>query len=122
VKLSVVMSVLNGAGDLARTLDSIFAQTERDFELIVIDDGSTDDTPSILARQSDPRIRVITQPNEGLTRALIRGCEAARAPLIARHDCGDVSPIVLRSSWGRSMIPASCSCRAGRDGSRPRVS
>lgn len=91
VKLSVVMAVYNGAADLPATLDSIFAQSERDFELIVVDDGSTDATPSILAAQNDPRLRVIRQENAGLTRALIRGCEEARADVIARHDCGDRS-------------------------------
>ena len=72
VRLSVVMSVYNGAGALAATLDSILAQTERDFELIVVDDGSTDATPQILAACTDARLRVITQSNLGLTRALIR--------------------------------------------------
>lgn len=91
MKLSVVMSVFNGATTLAATLDSILAQTERDFELIVVDDGSTDTTPSILAGYADSRIRVITQPNAGLTRALIRGCAEAQADVIARHDCGDRS-------------------------------
>jgi glycosyltransferase involved in cell wall biosynthesis len=120
MKLSVVMSVFNGAKDLQRTLDSIFTQTEKDFELIVVDDGSTDETPSILARQTDARLRVITQPNGGLTRALIRGCDAARAPVIARHDCGDVSmperfakqlaafsdgSVVLTSCWTRWIGP-----------------
>src|SRR5205085_6871586 len=110
------MSVYNGADELARTLDSIFAQTERDFELIVVDDGSTDATPSILSRQTDPRMRVLTQTNQGLTRALIRGCDAAVAPIIARHDCGDVShpdrfakqlrafddaDVVLTACWAR---------------------
>jgi glycosyltransferase involved in cell wall biosynthesis len=93
VKISVVMAVYNGARDLKPTLDSILGQTERDFELIAVDDGSTDDTPSILAAYAakDDRIRVITQTNAGLTRALIRGCAEARASLIARHDCGDRS-------------------------------
>jgi glycosyltransferase involved in cell wall biosynthesis len=91
VKLSVVMAVFNGARDLRATLDSIAAQTETDFELIVVDDGSTDETPAILASYGDPRLRVITQPNAGLTRSLIRGCNEARADLIARHDCGDRS-------------------------------
>ena len=91
MKLSVVMAVFNGASALAATLDSILAQTERDFELIVVDDGSTDATPSILAGTTDPRMRVITQANGGLTRALMRGCAEARAEAIARHDCGDRS-------------------------------
>ena len=90
-KISVVMAVYNGAAHLPATLESIAAQTERDFELIVVDDGSTDATPSVLASFADPRLRVITQPNAGLTRALIRGCAEARAEVIARHDCGDRS-------------------------------
>jgi glycosyltransferase involved in cell wall biosynthesis len=93
MKLSVVMAVFNGAHTIAATLDSILAQTERDFELIVVDDGSNDATPSILGDYAarDARIRVITQTNAGLTRALIRGCGKARADVIARHDCGDRS-------------------------------
>jgi len=91
VKLSVVMSVYNGAADLPATLDSIFAQSESDFELIVVDDGSIDATPAILAACTDPRLRVVTQANSGLTRALVRGCGEARADIIARHDCGDRS-------------------------------
>jgi len=93
MKLSVVMSVYNGAAFLAATLDSILVQTERGFELIAIDDGSTDATSAILAAYAarDARLRVIAQPNAGLTRALIRGCAEARAGVIARHDCGDLS-------------------------------
>jgi len=93
MKLSVVMAVYNGSPALAATLDSILAQTERDFELVAIDDGSTDATPSILADYAsrDARVRVIAQANAGLTRALIRGCAEARAEVIARHDCGDRS-------------------------------
>lgn len=91
VKLSVVMAVYNGAAELPRTLASIFDQSESDFELLVVDDGSRDDTPSILRACRDPRLRVITQENTGLTAALIRGCEQAVAPAIARHDNGDRS-------------------------------
>ena len=91
--ISVVMSVYNGATTLASTLDSILGQTLRDFECIVVDDGSTDDTPRILTAYSarDPRIRVIRQDNGGITRALIAGCEAAKSAVIARQDCGDLS-------------------------------
>jgi glycosyltransferase involved in cell wall biosynthesis len=93
VRLSVVMSVYNGAATLPATLHSIVAQTMTDFELVVVDDGSADATPSILSQYAgrDARIRVLSQANSGLTRALIRGCEEARADVIARHDCGDRS-------------------------------
>src|SRR5258708_1856159 len=91
--ISVVMSVYNGAPTLGATLDSILGQTERDFECIVVDDGSTDATPDILAAYAarDPRIRVIRQENAGLTRALIAGCAEARGLYIARQDAGDLS-------------------------------
>jgi GT2 family glycosyltransferase len=91
--ISVVMGVYNAGVLLAPTLDSILAQTERDFECIVVDDGSTDASPQILADYAarDSRIRVITQQNAGLTRALITGCAAARGTYIARHDAGDLS-------------------------------
>lgn len=90
-RVSVVMSVYNGAERLASTLDSVLTQTFDDFEFIVVDDGSTDDTPEILRRYRDPRIRVITQENRGLTRALIRACDEAHGVVIARQDCGDRS-------------------------------
>jgi glycosyltransferase involved in cell wall biosynthesis len=91
--ISVVLPVFNGEAALPRTVESILGQTEVDFELIVVDDGSTDQTGTILLDYAvrDTRIRVLSQPNAGLTRALIRGCDAARAPLIARQDCGDLS-------------------------------
>ncbi len=91
--ISVVMGVYNAAPTLAATLDSILGQTERDFECIVVDDGSTDETSSILATyvSRDPRVRVLRQENTGLTRALIAGCAAARSVYIARHDAGDLS-------------------------------
>ena len=90
-RVSVVLPVYNGATSLSATIDTILAQTERNLELIVVDDGSTDATAAILRGYTDPRMRVITQENGGITRALIRGCAAARASLIARQDCGDVS-------------------------------
>jgi GT2 family glycosyltransferase len=91
--ISAVMGVYNGASTLDATIESVLAQTERDFEFIVVDDGSTDDTPRLLAAYAarDPRIRVIRQENGGLTKALIAGCAAARGRYIARQDCGDTS-------------------------------
>jgi glycosyltransferase involved in cell wall biosynthesis len=92
-RISVVMAVFNDRLHVEATIASILAQTERDFELIIVDDGSSDATPEILRAFAarDPRIRILTQSNQGLTRALIAGCAAAAAPLIARHDAGDLS-------------------------------
>ena len=92
-RVSVVMSVYNAAEHLAATLDSILAQTLTDFELIAIDDGSTDGSGAMLDAyaQRDARIRVVHQENRGLTRALIAGCAIARGTYIARHDAGDLS-------------------------------
>jgi glycosyltransferase involved in cell wall biosynthesis len=92
-QVSVVMSVYNGATDLCRSVDSILSQEGVKLELIVVDDGSTDYSPNILKEyaNSDERVRVISQENQGLTRALIVGCAAARGQYIARQDSGDVS-------------------------------
>ena len=93
VTTSFVLPVYNSERVVAATLDSILAQTDADFELIVVDDGSTDRTPEILRgyAERDARIRVVTQANAGITRALIAGCAAARGRYIARHDAGDLS-------------------------------
>ncbi|MEK6302306.1 MAG: glycosyltransferase [Acidobacteriota bacterium] len=91
--VSVVMSVYNGADHLRETLDSILAQEGVAFELIVVNDGSTDQSAKILDEYAsrDERVRVFQQENQGLTKSLIRGCSEARGKYIARHDAGDVS-------------------------------
>lgn len=91
--VSVVMSVYNGSDLLAKALDSILVQEGVTLELIVVNDGSTDDCAAILDEYArrDPRVCVIHQDNTGLTRALIRGCAAARGQFIARHDADDIS-------------------------------
>lgn len=91
--ISVVMSVYNGAAHLRETLDSILAQEGVAFELIVVNDGSTDQSAKILEEYAtrDKRVRVLQQENQGLTKSLIRGCSEARGKYIARHDAGDVS-------------------------------
>ncbi|HMP72048.1 MAG TPA: glycosyltransferase family 2 protein [Kiritimatiellia bacterium] len=91
--ISVVMSVYNNEDTLAAAMESILSQEGVTFEFIVIDDGSTDQSPALLddyARR-DQRIRVIHQNNQGLTAALKTGCARARAPWIARQDADDVS-------------------------------
>ncbi|SDW04385.1 glycosyltransferase family 2 protein [Thiocapsa roseopersicina] len=104
--VSVVMSVHNGARYLAESVESLRAQEGVDFELIVVDDGSTDDTPQMLEAyaQQDDRIRVIYQANTGLTRALIRGCSEARGVFIARQDADDLSLPGRLSAQARLLV------------------
>ena len=83
-RVSVVLPVHNGAAYLDSAIGSILGQTFRDFELICVDDGSSDETPQILRRHAlaDRRIRVITnRPNKGLPGALNTGFAAARGAL-----------------------------------------
>ena len=91
--VSFVISVYNGADFLGRSLDSALAQTYQDFEVVVVDDGSKDQTANILRdyQRRDSRIRPIFQQNQGLTRALINGCAAAQGEFIARQDADDCS-------------------------------
>lgn len=91
--ISVVMPVWNGERYLPEALDSILAQSFRDFEFIILDDGSTDRTPGILAAYAarDPRIRVVRLDHEGIVIALNRGVAEARARWIARMDADDIA-------------------------------
>jgi glycosyltransferase involved in cell wall biosynthesis len=115
-EISVVMGVYNGAAHLHETMDSVLSQTGVSLEFVVVDDGSSDATPAILELYAsrDARVRLRRQGRLGLTCALIAGCAAARAPVIARQDCGDVSLpgrfarqlAWLRSSPGASLVSA----------------
>jgi glycosyltransferase involved in cell wall biosynthesis len=91
--VSVVMGVRNGAGTLEATLISLTQGQNLDLEVLVINDGSTDQTGPLLDRlaAADPRIRVLNREGRGLTKALIEGCLEARGTFIARQDAGDRS-------------------------------
>jgi Glycosyl transferase family 2 len=93
--ISVLMGVYNGEQFVARAVASILAQTFSDFELIVINDGSTDSTLTILESFRDSRLRVITHENRGLTRGLNEAAAVARGRWFARQDADDLS-IVTR--------------------------
>lgn len=90
-EVSVVLPVYNGAATLLRAVQSILEQTFCNLELIVIDDGSTDDTNALLRSVTDPRLRVIEQAHRGVAAAANAGTAAARASIIARMDADDVS-------------------------------
>jgi glycosyltransferase involved in cell wall biosynthesis len=91
--LAVVMAVHNGDRFLDESIQSILRQRFRNFQFIIVDDGSTDASPLILSRaaRGDDRIRIITQTNAGLTASLNRAIESTDAPLIARMDGDDVA-------------------------------
>lgn len=82
--VSIVLPVYNGADYVGESIASTLAQTYRDFELIIVDDGSTDQTPEILANYArrDARIRVVTQPNQKLPGALSNGFRLARGEFL----------------------------------------
>lgn len=86
---SVVMPVYKVAPYIQTTLESLYRQTEPDFEIVVIDDGSPDETAEILSRQSDPRLRVIRQENAGASAARNRGIREARGRWVAFLDGDD---------------------------------
>jgi len=91
-KVTVLMSVYNGEKYLKEAIDSILGQTFKDFEFIIINDGSTDKTREILESYNDPRIKLINnKKNIGLTKSLNKGLRLARGEYIARQDSDDFS-------------------------------
>jgi glycosyltransferase involved in cell wall biosynthesis len=97
-KVSIVIPAYNGGDLLIRTLDSLCCQTFSNFEIIVVDDGSTDDTALRLAQyaEKEPRLRCFTVPNGGPARARNFGIEQARGEYLYLCDADDLSePILL---------------------------
>jgi len=91
MKASVVVPVYNKAPFLKECLDSVFAQTFQDFEVIAIDDASTDGSSAILTNFTDPRLRVIRMDtNQGPGLAAQRGMDEAQGELVMRVDADDV--------------------------------
>jgi len=90
--VSVVLPVYNGTRFLAEAMTSILTQRDVSLELLIIDDGSTDDSDFVIRSFHDPRIRAVRLPsNVGLAKALNIGVRLSRAALIARQDQDDVS-------------------------------
>jgi glycosyltransferase involved in cell wall biosynthesis len=90
-QVTVIVPIYNGAEYLRETLESLLSQSFTDFELLAIDDGSTDDSCDIVEAFKDDRIRLIRKRNGGLCDALNRGIAEARAPFLARNDQDDLS-------------------------------
>ena len=89
--VSVLLCVFNGGRHLRKAVDGILAQTFTDFELLIVDDGSTDNAVDQLAVINDDRIRVLKKTNSGLTRSLNEGLRHCRGDYIARQDADDIS-------------------------------
>jgi glycosyltransferase involved in cell wall biosynthesis len=100
--ISVIVPTYNCGRWLAESLDSIFAQTERDFEVIVVDDGSTDDTPRVLAGYAG-RLTVVEGSHGGLSAARNLGLARASGEWIAFHDADDVA-VADRLAWSRAFL------------------
>lgn len=93
ILVSVVMSVYNGEKYLAKSIESILSQTMKNFEFIIINDGSTDSSLKIIQNysQKDHRIKIIDKSNTGITHSLNCGIDIAQGDWVARMDADDVS-------------------------------
>jgi glycosyltransferase involved in cell wall biosynthesis len=89
MRFSVIIPLYNKGDYISRTLDAVTAQTFRDFEVVVVDDGSTDDGPARVRAYGDPRVRLVAQPNGGVSAARNRGAAEARGELLAFIDGDD---------------------------------
>ncbi len=120
--ISVVLPAYNAARWIGESLESILSQSFDDFELIVVNDGSTDGTASVVERFGDPRIRLMSNDtNRGIIFSLNRGIEESRGRYIARMDADDIArperlarqiafmeahpEVGLCGTWARKFVP-----------------
>jgi glycosyltransferase involved in cell wall biosynthesis len=89
--ISIIMPVYNASRFLRQAIDSILNQSYKDYEFIIIDDGSTDDSQDIIKSYTDPRIRYCYQSNQGVAATLNNGIALAKGKYIWRHDADDIS-------------------------------
>jgi len=89
--ISVLLPVYNGQAYLKQAIDSILNQSYQNFELVIVNDGSSDGSLELIASYTDKRIVLINQDNTGLPCALNRAINEAKGQYLARHDADDVS-------------------------------
>jgi glycosyltransferase involved in cell wall biosynthesis len=126
--VSVIIPTYNRATVISETIDNVFSQTYKNIELIVVDDGSTDDTPAILRRYAD-RVRTITQKNAGPAAARNRGIEVSGGDIIAFQDSDDLwepskleRQVALLEKSGNSVPCCLCSASFGIVDGKPYTS
>jgi glycosyltransferase involved in cell wall biosynthesis len=90
VRISVVLPVFNRASYVGEAIDSVLAQTRPPDELIVVDDGSTDDSVAVVERHAPPSVRIVRQDNRGIGGARNRGLREATGDAIAFIDSDDL--------------------------------
>jgi glycosyltransferase involved in cell wall biosynthesis len=88
--VSVVICVYNGARFLTATIDSVLAQTWRDFDVVIVDDGSFDESVALVRRYNGPRVRLLTQTNQGTAAALAAGIRESKGEFVAMLDQDDL--------------------------------
>ena len=88
-KVSVIIPLYNKGKYIARALDSVFSQTYQDYEVIVVDDGSTDNGPEIVKQYNDPRLRLIHQENAGPGAARNKGISESKGEFLSFLDADD---------------------------------
>ena len=104
--MSVLLPVFNDEKHVGRAVDSVLNQTFTDFELLVIDDGSNDETASELARRHDDRVRVVRhEQNKGLVASLNDGLTLCRGELVARLDADDWAFPTRLAPWWAPPVP-----------------
>ena len=111
--ISVVIPLYNKEKQIACTLQSVFEQTFQNFEIVIVDDGSTDNSVEEVEKFDDSRIRLIHQTNAGVSAARNRGIEEASGELIAFLDADDVwMPEYLATQYGLYQKYPECSVYA----------
>jgi len=109
-RITVLMPVYNAERYLRESIDSILNQTYRNFEFLIIDDGSTDRSVEIIRSYNDPRIRFVqNERNLGISETLNRGIDLSTTDLIARMDADDISyPKRLQRQYEHMIVHPDC--------------
>lgn len=90
MRTSIIMAAYNRGKDICPSIEAILAQTDKDFELIIVNDGSTDDTEKYILKYSDPRVVYLKKPNGGQTSARNMGIKNSKGKYIAYCDHDDI--------------------------------